>query len=192
MGAPSLRDGEGRWVGLSGCPQPVRTLATRYETLLEVAANPAHLGAAIGLLAILLRGGFRASLQRSAQTGALRFAGVTADLATPEGFAALLKAQRDRAWVVYGKAPFDSPERVFKYLARYTHRVAISDRRILSLDDKGVTFRYRDNAKGGQKSMTLDGVEFLRRFLLQVLPTGFVRIRYYGLLANRHRERHRS
>jgi hypothetical protein len=78
-------------------------------------------------------------------------------------------------------------EQVLKYLARYTHRVAISDRRIQSIDEHGVTFRYRDNGGGGQKSMTLDGPEFLRRFLLHVLPKGFVRIRYFGLLANRHR-----
>ena len=75
---------------------------------------------------------------------------------------------------------------MLKYLARYTHRVAISDRRILAIEDNGVTFRYRDNARGPQV-MTLDGVEFLRRFLLHVLPSGFVRIRYFGLLANRGR-----
>ena len=208
-------------------------LRAAAETLLEVAANPAHLGADIGFLAILhtwtqtlihhphvhcvvpggglapdgsrwvpsrdtfflpvrvlaslFRGKFLAFLQKAQQTGALRFPGATADLATPDGFAAFLKAQRGRAWVVYAKAPFGSPEQVLKYLARYTHRVAISDRRILSMDDNGVTFRYRDNATGGHRSMTLDGSEFLRRFLLHVLPTGFVRIRYYGLLANRHR-----
>jgi Putative transposase len=75
---------------------------------------------------------------------------------------------------------------MLKYLARYTHRVAISDRRIVTIQDAGVTFRYRDNTRG-QQVMTLDGVEFLRRFLLHVLPTGFVRIRYFGLFANRHR-----
>jgi len=79
-----------------------------------------------------------------------------------------------------------SPEQVLKYLARYTHRVAISDGRILGIQDAGVTFRYRDNERG-PRTMTLDGVEFLRRFLLHVLPTGFVRIRYYGLFANRCR-----
>ncbi len=208
-------------------------LRAAAETLLDVAANPEHLGADIGFLAILhtwtqtllhhphvhcivpagglapdgarwvssragfflpvrvlaslFRGKFLAFLQRARQTGALRFAGATADLGRDDGFAAFLKAQRERAWVVYAKAPFGSPEQVLKYLARYTHRVAISDRRIQSIDDKGVTFRYRDNAAGGQRSMTLDGVEFLRRFLLHVLPAGFVRIRYYGLLANRHR-----
>jgi hypothetical protein len=208
-------------------------LRAAAETLLEVAANPEHLGADIGfltilytwtqtllhhphvhcivpaggvaldgsrwvrsrdnfflpvrVLAILFRGKFLAFLRKAEQTGVLRFAGATADLATPVGFAAFLQAQRDRPWVVYAKAPFGSPELVLKYLARYTHRVAISDRRILSIHDEGVTFRYRDNTTGGQKSMTLDGVEFLRRFLLHVLPTSFVRIRYYGLLANRDR-----
>ena len=208
-------------------------LRAAAETLLEVAANPAHLGADLGFLAILhtwtqtllhhphvhcivpaggiapdgsrwvpsranfflpvrvlapvFRGKFLAFLQKAQSAGALRFAGATADLATPERFATFLQTQRDRAWVVYAKAPFGSPEQVLKYLARYTHRVAISDRRLLSIDDKSVTFRYRDNATGGTKSMTLDGVEFLRRFLLHVLPTGFVRIRYYGLLANRDR-----
>lgn len=210
-------------------------LRAAAETLLEVAANPAHLGADIGFLAILhtwtqtllhhphvhcivpagglapdgsrwvrsrdnfflpvrvlaslFRGKFLASLRRAEQSGALRFGGATAELSIPDGFSAFLKTQRERAWVVYAKAPFGSPEQVLKYLARYTHRVAISDRRIQSIDDKDVTFQYRDNAAGGQRSMTLDGREFLRRFLLHVLPTGFVRIRYYGLLANRARKK---
>jgi hypothetical protein len=202
------------------------------ETLLEVAANPKHLGADIGFLAILhtwtqtllhhphihcivpgggispdgsrwvksrddfflpirvlsrlFRGKFLAYLAEAMRAGALRFAGATAPLATPSGFASFLQEQRSKEWVVYAKPPFGSPEQVLKYLARYTHRVAISDRRILDIQDAGVTFRYRDNTRGPQV-MTLDGVEFLRRFLLHVLPTGFVRIRYFGLLANRHR-----
>lgn len=208
-------------------------LRAAAETLLEIAANPEHLGADIGFLSVLhtwtqtllhhphvhcivpagglapdgsrwvpsrgdfflpvrvlsslFRGKFLALLQRARQSGALRFGGATADLANPEGFAAFLRSQRERAWVVYAKAPFGSPEQVLKYLARYTHRVAISDRRIQSIDEKGVTFRYRDNVGGGQRFMTLDGDEFLRRFVQHVLPTGFVRIRYYGLLANRNR-----
>lgn len=208
-------------------------LRAAAETLLEVAANPEHLGADIGFLAILhtwtqtllhhphvhcvvpggglapdgarwvpcrdnfflpvrvlacvFRGKFLDALRKAERSGALRFAGATADLATPAGFAAFLETQRQRPWVVYAKAPFGSPEQVLKYLARYTHRVAISDRRLVSVGAEGVTFRHRNNATGGQKSMTLDGVEFLRRFLLHVLPTGLVRIRYYGLLANRER-----
>lgn len=204
------------------------------ETLLEVAANPEHLGADIGFLAILhtwtqtllhhphihcivpgggispdgtrwiksrdhfflpvrvlsrlFRGKFLAYLAEAARAGTLRFAGATAPLATPAGFASFLQEQRSKEWVVYAKPPFGSPEQVLKYLARYTHRVAISDRRIHAIQDAGVTFRYRDNTRG-QQSMTLGGVEFLRRFLLHILPTGFVRIRYFGLLANRNRVR---
>jgi hypothetical protein len=90
--------------------------------------------------------------------------------------------------VVYAKPPFGGPKQVLKYLARYTHRVAISNQRLESLDDGKVTFRYTDYAhSNAQRTMTLDAVEFLRRFLLHVLPRGFMRIRYYGFLANRHR-----
>lgn len=95
---------------------------------------------------------------------------------------------RRKAWVVYAKPPFGSPEQVLKYLARYTHRVAISNSRIVSVTDTHVTFRYRDRKRGNvMRTMTLDGVEFLRRFLLHLLPKGFVRIRHFGLLANRGR-----
>jgi hypothetical protein len=202
------------------------------NTLFEIAADPEHLGADIGFLAILhtwtqtllhhphvhcivpgggispdgtrwvksrddfflpvlalsrlFRGKFLAYLDEAVRLGLLQFAGSTAPLATPSGFAAFLQEHRDQEWVVYAKRPFGSPEQVLKYLARYTHRVAISDRRILDIKDAGVTFRYRDNSRG-QQVMTLNGVEFLRRFLLHVLPTGFVRIRYYGLFANRCR-----
>jgi len=138
------------------------------------------------VLSRLFRGKFLAYLVEAARAGALRFAGATAPLATSAGFAAFVENQRAKDWVVYTKAPFGSPEQVLKYLARYTHRVAISDRRILDIQDAGVTFRYRDNARGPQV-MTLDGVELLRRFLLHVLPTCFVRIRYFGLLAHRGR-----
>jgi hypothetical protein len=134
----------------------------------------------------LFRGKFLASLAEAAHAGTLRFAGATAPLATPTGFDSFLQEQRAKEWVVHAKPPFGSPEQVLKYLARYTHRVAISDRRIVDIQDAGVTFRYRDNTRG-QQVMTLGGVEFLRRFLLHVLPSGFVRIRYFGLLANRNR-----
>jgi hypothetical protein len=140
----------------------------------------------VRVLSRLFRGKFLAHLAEAASAGALRFAGATAPLATLSGFASFLREQRSKEWVVYAKPPFGSPEQVLKYLARYTHRVAISDRRILDIQDDSVSFRYRDNARG-QQVMTLDGVEFLRRFLLHVLPTGFVRIRYIGLLANRIR-----
>jgi hypothetical protein len=137
----------------------------------------------VKVLSSLFRGKFLAYLAEAARAGSLQFAGATASLATPAAFASFLDEQRAKNWVVYAKPPFGSPEQVLKYLARYTHRVAISDRRILDIQDAGVTFRYRDNARG-QKTMTLEGVEFLRRFLLHVLPTGFVRIRYFGLFAN--------
>lgn len=140
----------------------------------------------VRVMSRLFRGKFLAYLGEAARAGALRFAGVTAPLATPAGFATFLEEQRAKEWVVYAKPPFGSPEQVLKYLARYTHRVAISDRRLLTVQDAGVTFRYRDNIRG-QQVMTLGGVEFLRRFLLHVLPTGFVRIRYFGLFANRGR-----
>jgi hypothetical protein len=139
----------------------------------------------IRVLARLYRGKFLAYLAEAARAGKLRFAGVTAPLAQPSGFDAFLRQQRRKTWIVYAKPPFGSPEQVLKYLARYTHRVAISDRRILSLQGDTVTFSYRDRKDGNrQRVMTLGGVEFLRRFLLHVLPTGFVRIRYYGLFAN--------
>ena len=92
-------------------------------------------------------------------------------------------------WVVYAKRPFGGPEQVLKYLARYTHRVAISNRRLLSMEDGRVTFEWKDYADGNQtKTMTLEAVEFIRRFLLHVLPSGFVHIRHFGFLANRKRK----
>ena len=91
-------------------------------------------------------------------------------------------------WVVYAKPPWGGPATVLKYLARYTHKTAISNRRLLSLEDGQVTFRWKDYAHGGrQRTMTLDAIEFVRRFLMHVLPSGFVRIRHYGILANCHR-----
>jgi hypothetical protein len=93
-----------------------------------------------------------------------------------------------RDWVVYTKPPFGGAQQVLKYLARYTHRVAISNQRLLSLRDGKVRFRWKDSKQGNrQRTCTLDPVQFLRRFLLHVLPKGFMRIRYYGFLANRHR-----
>ena len=92
-------------------------------------------------------------------------------------------------WVVYAKRPFGGPDQVLKYLARYTHRVAISNRRLLSMEDGRVTFEWKDYADGNQtKTMTLEAVEFIRRFLLHVLPSGFVHIRHFGFLANRKRK----
>jgi hypothetical protein len=91
--------------------------------------------------------------------------------------------------VVYAKPPFGGPQQVLKYLARYTHRVAISNRRLVGMDDQTVSFQWKDYANGNvSKVMTVDGVEFVRRFLQHVLPTGFVRIRHFGFLANRCRD----
>jgi hypothetical protein len=93
-----------------------------------------------------------------------------------------------KQWVVYSKPPFGGPAQVLKYLARYTHRVAIGNRRILDVSADGVTFRWLDRAQGNRsRTMVLPGVEFLRRFLRHVLPRGFTRLRHYGLLANRKR-----
>jgi hypothetical protein len=142
----------------------------------------------VKVLSRLFRGKFLALLDVAAKRGALRFAGSTASLADPRAWTSLLRQMHRKDWVVYAKPPFGSPERVLKYLARYTHRVAISNRRIASLTDEHVTFRYHDRAHGNAiREMKLDGVEFLRRFLLHVLPKGFVRIRHFGLLANRLR-----
>jgi hypothetical protein len=106
----------------------------------------------------------------------------------PRAFAAWLRVLFRHDWVVYSKRPFGGPENVLRYLGAYTHRVAISNRRLVALAEKDVTFRWRDSAHGNKKrSMTLPVEEFLRRFLLHVLPKGFVRIRNFGFLANRQR-----
>jgi hypothetical protein len=201
------------------------------QTLRRIAADPKHMGAAIGFLAILhtwtqtllhhphlhcvvpggglssdgarwipcrdnfflpvkvlssvFRGKFLALLDQAAQRGEIHFAGSTAVLADPVAWKAFLSQMRRKDWVVYAKPPFGSPEQVLKYLARYTHRVAISNRRIISVTNQHVSFRYRDRRRAdAMRTMTLEGTEFLRRFLLHLLPKGFVRIRYYGILAN--------
>jgi hypothetical protein len=201
------------------------------ETLLEIAADPKHLGAKIGFFAVLhtwgqtlgihphlhcvipggglsadnsqwiacrpgfflpvkvlsrlFRGKFIAYLCKTRDQGQLTYAGQLSSLAEVEGFGCLLRELRQVEWIVYAKPPFGGPEQVLKYLARYTHRVAISNGRLLELRDNEVTFSYKDYAAGNvTKTMTLDISEFARRFLLHVLPRGFVRIRYYGFLAN--------
>jgi hypothetical protein len=109
-------------------------------------------------------------------------------LANKAAFATFLRTLFQQEWVVYSKAPFGGPEHVLQYLARYTHRVAISNHRLLSVNDKHVTFRWKDYAHHGKcRVMTLTLDEFLRRFLQHVLPKGFPRIRYFGWLANRRR-----
>jgi hypothetical protein len=204
------------------------------ETLRTIAADPRHLGADIGFLAVLhtwdqtlrhhphlhcvVPGGglavdgeswrscrpgfflpvnvlarlfrrlFLQGLERAYEKGKLSFHGACAFLAQPTAFKRLLKSGRAREWWVYAKPPFGGPAQVLAYLGRYTHRVAISNHRLLSLKDGKVMFSWRDNRHGQLRStMTLSTEEFMRRFLLHVLPRGFQRIRQFGLLANRRR-----
>ena len=215
-------------------------MRTVSETLKEVAANPRHLGAEIGGLAVLhtwgqnlmhhphvhcvvpagglepsgtkwlpcqrskrtgklfflpvrilsrvFRGKFMAGLKRAFSRGRLQFHGHIAGLSDPRQFEQRLNAAVRQDWVVYAKRPFGSPKQVLKYLARYTHRVAIANSRLVQHVGNKVTFHWRDYAHEAQgKLMTLDDVEFIRRFLLHTLPRGFHRIRHFGFLANRHR-----
>jgi Putative transposase/Transposase zinc-binding domain len=202
------------------------------ETLQEVAADPQHLGAEIGFLAILhtwgqnlehhphvhcvvpggglapdgsrwiacppgfflpvrvlsrvFRGKFLALLSHAFEQGKLSFHGKLRTLGDAGEFQRQLTASAQTEWVVYAQPPVGGPEQVLKYLARYTHRVAISNRRLVAMEDEKVQFQWKDYAHGGdQKTMTLKAIEFIRRFLLHVLPSGFVRIRHYGFLANR-------
>jgi len=139
-------------------------------------------------LARVFRGKYLAGLQLAFARGDLRFAGRLAGLGEPGAFQAFVGSLRGTDWVVYAKSPFAGPAQVLAYLGRYTHRVAISNDRLLSLEDGQVRFRWRDYAHGNRlKTMTLSAAEFLRRFLLHVLPAGFVRIRHFGFLANRGR-----
>ncbi len=127
-------------------------------------------------------------LEKAFKEGALSFHGSLKYLEDEKSFKKLLDECRKVEWVVYAKPPFSGPEKVLDYLSRYTHRVAVSNHRILKLEDGKVTFKLKDYAEGGKrKTMTLKAVEFIRRFLLHALPDGFMRIRYYGLMANRHR-----
>jgi hypothetical protein len=202
--------------------------------LQQVAADPNHLGADIGFLAVLhtwgqnlqhhphvhcvvpgggiapnasrwiacrpgfflpvrvlsrvFRGEFLSLLRTTFDRGRLAFHGQLGPLAGPAEFQRRLADSARTEWVVHAKPPFGGPEQVLKYLARYTHRVAISNNRLVATEGDQVTFRWKDYAQGAkQKTMTLKGVEFIRRFLLHVLPAGFVRIRHYGFLANRSR-----
>ncbi len=136
----------------------------------------------------LFRGKFLAMLQRGYDRGLLGLHGQQQHLADPQAFRKLMQACWQKEWVVYAKPPFGGPEAVLKYLARYTHRVAISNARLVKVQDDQVFFRWKDYAHGNQsKVMALEAVEFIRRFLLHVVPSGFVRIRHYGLMGNRVR-----
>jgi hypothetical protein len=140
----------------------------------------------VRVLSRLFRGKFLALLRAAFDGGQLALPGPRADAGAVSAWLATLYAKE---WVVYAKRPFGGPAQVLKYLARYTHRVAISNRRLLHLADGRVTFRYTDYADGHRtKVMTVGAVEFLRRFVQHVLPKGFVKVRHYGLLANRRRE----
>ena len=205
------------------------------QTLLQVAQSPKHLGARIGLLAILhtwgqnlalhphvhciVPGGGVVTDDKSAPDGRwvscragfflpvrvlsrvfrgkfidllkrARAAGKLIGVDEQQAFDALIDASVRHDWVVYAKPPFGGPAQVLKYLSRYTHRIAISNRRLVAIDDRNVTFRFKDYARGSRRrTMTLDGAEFLRRFLLHAVPRGFMRMRHYGLLANRVRQK---
>jgi hypothetical protein len=208
---------------------------TAAETLRMIAADPKHLGAEIGVVAVLhtwgqnlhhhphvhcvVPGGgpsldgthwvgcrpgfflpvrvlsrlfrrlFLQSLQAAFDAGDLGFFGSLAQLAQPTVFAEQLAALRRTEWVVYAKPPFGGPEQVLAYLGRYTHRVAISNSRLVSLINGRAAFRWKDYRHHDKpKVMTLDADEFIRRFLLHSLPDGFHRIRHYGFLANGHRQ----
>lgn len=203
-------------------------------TLLEIAADPRHLGADIGFLSVLhtwgqnlqihphlhcvipagglspnhqtwvrpqyafflpvkvlsrvFRGKFVAGLKRAFRNDNLLFPGKLKPFAEKKTFSAFLRTLFRHDWVVYAKPPFGGPEHVLNYLARYTHRVAISNHRIVNFADGKVTFRWKDYAhKNKQRLMTVSAEEFLRRFLLHSLPRRFVRIRFYGFLASRRR-----
>jgi hypothetical protein len=141
------------------------------------------------VLGALFRGKFLALLRRAFRKGKLRLSGALSPLQQRKAFDRFTWYLKEKKWIVYAKKPFAGPQHVIQYLAHYTHRVAISNGRILRFEDGQVTFRWRDSAHGNkQKVMTLDAVEFIRRFLLHVLPRGFVKIRHFGYLANRERK----
>lgn len=144
----------------------------------------------VRVLSRLFRRLFLDKLVAAHVAGELQFFGNHAPLTNAQAFAAYLAPLRNTEWVVYSKRPFGGPKEVLRYLARYTHRVAISNRRLIALDDNGVTFKWKDYRIEGReryKVMTLATTEFIRRFLIHVLPDGFHRIRHYGLFANTSR-----
>jgi len=147
----------------------------------------------VRVLSRFFRRRFLEELQQLHRRGELRFFGEHAKLADPARFGKYLQPLRKLEWVVYAKRPFAGPEAVLAYLSRYTHRVAISNSRLIAFGERGVTFRWKDYREKGRtryKTMTLSAAEFMRRFLLHVLPSGFHRIRHYGLLGNASRRTH--
>ena len=156
-----------------------RWVASRFNFLVHV-----------NLLARLFSGKMLAMLTDAHNAGQLKFFNTHAGLADKKRFKRFIAPLRHTKWVVYCKAPFAGPKQVLRYLSRYTHRVAISNRRLIAADDAGVAFRWKDyriDGPGRWKTMRLHPHEFIRRFLLHVLPTGFHRIRHYGLFANANR-----
>jgi hypothetical protein len=144
----------------------------------------------VEVLSALFRRLFLQMLVAAHHAGRLQFFGDHVRLADKAAFKAYLRPLREIDWVVYAKEPFAGPKQVLRYLSRYTHRIAISNRRLLSADQNGVTFKYKDyriEGPGRYKTMTLATDEFIRRFLIHVLPKGFHRIRHYGLLGNTNR-----
>ena len=141
----------------------------------------------VRVLSRLFRRLFLEQLGDAYRAGKLQFFGEHQALAEPQHFSEWLQPLRHCEWVVYAKRPFTGPQAVLAYLARYTHRVAIANSRLIAMDEHGVSFRWKDyraNGRTRHKTMTLDADEFIRRFLLHVLPSGFHRIRHYGLIAN--------
>lgn len=141
----------------------------------------------VRVLSRLFRRLFMEKLIAAHKAGHLKFFGIHDALANPQAFATYLAPLRRAEWVVYAKRPFGGPQAVLAYLSRYTHRVAIANSRLIACDRTGVTFRrkdYRTDGRDRQKVMTLATAEFIRRFLIHVLPNGFHRIRHYGLLAS--------
>jgi hypothetical protein len=142
----------------------------------------------VKVLGKVFRGKFVAGLRKALRTQRLSFSGQIQHLIQPKRFGAFLRTLFRQNWVVYAKPPFGGPQQVLRYLGRYTHRVAISNHRLLSFDGSEVKFRWRDYAHGNkQKTMVVSADEFIRRFLLHVLPKGFVRIRHFGFMANSQR-----
>jgi hypothetical protein len=142
----------------------------------------------IKILSKVFRGKFVAGLKYAHRQGRLTFAGSIEPLANPKCFAAFMRTLFRKDWVVYAKPAFGGPEQVLRYLGRYTHRVAISNHRLVSFDGDNVTFRWKDYARGNkQRLMRVSAAEFIRRFLVHVLPKGFVRIRHFGFMANSQR-----
>jgi hypothetical protein len=142
----------------------------------------------VNVLSSVFRAKFVDGLREAFRKGKLVFSGSIAQLASPKRFAAFVNSLFMQPWVVYAKPTFGSPTQVLRYLGRYTHRVAISNHRLLAFDGERVTFRWKDYAHGNkQKKMTLEATELLRRFTQHILPRGFVRIRQFGFLANTQR-----